>query len=266
MIIVDQFMSDHEHDENEADIKREMLQDETHEQQNDAMPKNIQRSMVNNDMRFLGNKNTSMERNVHKQSMLLKSFNKQEYNQMVSSMLDRRGSHIMSLAENRRNAKESIAQPTAEKTDNTRSGSIILAVGLLIHNIFEGISIGLAPSRDKLIVMMVAVCAHKTITAFSLGLSFLKSDWFDVASYCIMITFTVAGPIGSVIGFWLSASAPVVVTGIMMSLTCGTFLYISMTEVVSVEFSKVENKIIKILGFMMGLATFSVFVLLKDGD
>mmetsp|Transcript_31533 Transcript_31533/g.26577 ORF Transcript_31533/g.26577 Transcript_31533/m.26577 type:complete len:81 (-) Transcript_31533:86-328(-) len=79
-----------------------------------------------------------------------------------------------------------------------------------------------------------------------------------------MFVFTVAGPAGSVLGFYLNQSAPLVINAIMMSLTSGTFLYIAMTEVMSVELSKVENKIVKILGSLSGVAMFGTFIMLKD--
>jgi len=89
-------------------------------------------------------------------------------------MLDKRKSFIMSVAE-RKDAIKSVHeadQANTTKGDNSRTAAIILSIGLLIHNIFEGMSIGLSPDSTKLMIIMIAVCSHKVITAFSLGLSF----------------------------------------------------------------------------------------------
>jgi len=116
-------------------------------------------------------------------------------------------------------------------------------------------------------MMMLAVCSHKVITAFSLGLSFFQAGWWDCTSISVMVTFTVAGPIGTVIGFIVaSGDGTEVLSAIFMSITSGTFLYIAMTEVVALEFSKVENKILKFVGFFLGVAAFACLALVREPD
>lgn len=142
-------------------------------------------------------------------------------------MLDKKSSFIMSVAEKKRNNQlTSINEEGgAGKTiDNSKTAALILSIGLLIHNIFEGLSIGLSKDQNALIIMMIAVCSHKLITAFSLGLSFHTAGWWDCSSITVMSVFTVAGPIGTLVGFILASDAPEVLAAIFMSITTGTFL------------------------------------------
>lgn len=134
-------------------------------------------------------------------------------------MLDKRKSMIMSIAINKSKHKDSVGVP-----DNSRIAAIILSIGLLVHNIFEGMAIGLSSSPNALLIIMIAVCSHKLITAFSLGLSFYQAEWFDCSAITVMIMFTIAGPIGTIAGFIMAADAPAILEGIFMSLTSGTFL------------------------------------------
>jgi len=143
-------------------------------------------------------------------------------------MLDKKKSFIMSVADRKqvvKSTEETSNDKDLHKMDNTRTSAVILATGLLIHNIFEGMSIGLQPNETQLFLMMLAVCSHKVIVAFSLGLSFFQAGWWDCTSISVMVTFTVAGPIGTLIGFVIaSGDGTEVLSAIFMSITSGTFL------------------------------------------
>jgi len=104
------------------------------------------------------------------------------------------------------------------------------------------------------------VCSHKLIDSFFLGMMFMRSNWLDKSGYTIMFLFTLTGPLGALLGFLLHNSAPLIVQGIMTSLTTGTFLYIAMTEIISEEFHKHEHKNLKLFGFIVGLLCFSLFI------
>mmetsp|Transcript_70754 Transcript_70754/g.152435 ORF Transcript_70754/g.152435 Transcript_70754/m.152435 type:complete len:80 (+) Transcript_70754:49-288(+) len=79
-----------------------------------------------------------------------------------------------------------------------------------------------------------------------------------------MVIFIFAGPVGTVIGFIVAHDAPEVMSAIFSSLTAGTFLYISMTEVVSLEFAKVEHKMLKVFGLVLGISSFACLVMMRD--
>jgi len=193
MLLIDQALSDHHDDEHANDVREGLL--EANEQLNninyskslahkdDVQPNNTNtRSMSNLDDASKQHLQHNIVRNVFKHSMMLKSFRKQEYNQYVSNMLDKRKSFIMSVGE-RIQPKEvqgsGLDSIPEEKHahDNSKTAAIILAAGLLLHNIFEGMSVGLSRDMGQLAVIMVAVCSHKVITSFSLGLSFHQAKW-----------------------------------------------------------------------------------------
>lgn len=141
-----------------------------------------------------------------------------------------------------------------------KSAAVILTIGLSVHNTLEGISIGLSPTQEKLIVIMIGVCTHKLIDSFFLGMMFMRSNWLDRSGYLIMFLFSLSGPVGVAIGFLLQNGAPVIVQGVMTSLTTGTFLYIAMTEIMPKEFSNEKNKLYKLFGFILGLTLFAIFI------
>lgn len=89
---------------------------------------------------------------------------------MVTGMMDKKKSLIMNIGEIKQN--NTMIESTVPINDTSKTAAIILSVGLLVHNIFEGMSIGLSKTKADLIIIMIAVCSHKMITAFSLGLAF----------------------------------------------------------------------------------------------
>lgn len=146
----------------------------------------------------------------------------------------------------------------------SKSAAVILTIGLSVHNVLEGVSIGLSPTQEKLIVIMIGVCTHKLIDSFFLGMMFMRSNWLDRTGYFIMFLFSLSGPVGVLIGFLLQNGAPLIVQGVMTSLTTGTFLYIAMTEIMPTEFVSQKNKILKICGFIFGFSLFAIFMLFDE--
>lgn len=49
---------------------------------------------------------------------------------------------------------------------NSKSAAVILTIGLTVHNILEGIAIGLSPSQEKLIMILIGICPHNLLESF----------------------------------------------------------------------------------------------------
>lgn len=134
------------------------------------------------------------------------------------------------MDQNKSKSKETIDPDSEKKLDSnntnikSKSAVMILYIGLSVHNILEGVSIGLSPSKEKLILIMIGVCTHKLIDSFFLGMMFLRANWVDTNSHIIMCLFCLTGPSGVLIGFLMHDGAPLIAQAIMTSLTTGTFL------------------------------------------
>lgn len=69
---------------------------------------------------------------------------------------------------------------------NSKSAAVILTIGLTVHNMLEGIAIGLSPSQEKLLVILIGICPHNLLESFYLGMMFIKSNWLDTTGYTLM--------------------------------------------------------------------------------
>ena len=84
----------------------------------------------------------------------------------------------------------------------------ILMIGLGIHSIFEGLSLGLNQKYKDTAVMAVAIFLHKGAAGMSLGISmqntFGKDSKSDTFVICMMVLFALFTPLGVFLG-WVIA-------------------------------------------------------------
>lgn len=176
-------------------------------------------------------------------TQFLKQTNQLEYNETVECIFDKRKVFIHAVGERLHNHNHGNGHADNGEENVDRSSALVLSIALLIHNTFEGMSIGLAVSPSEMYTLLFAVLSHKAITAFSLGLSFMQAGWNDWTATLVMSIFAISGPFGTWIGYLiLNDMSDGILQGVFMGMTSGTFLYISLSEVIPLEFGKVDHK------------------------
>ena len=142
----------------------------------------------------------------------------------------------------------------------------ILMIGLGVHSIFEGISVGLNRSFEGTAVMALAILLHKGAAGMSLGSSMAKA-FPDRDNHVIMLLFMFAifTPLGIAIGWAADQDSPL--TEIIFScLAAGTFIYIACSEVIIEEFSSPQNKWFKFIFYIMGIAFIASLKFVESED
>lgn len=129
-----------------------------------------------------------------------------------------------------------------------------MAIG--IHAVFEGLAIGIEQEPIKVLSIALAVVCHKWAEGLTLGLAFKKAG-VDLTMSTIMIAIqAIMNPIGVAIG-WMLSDQGNLVTGIFMSISAGTFVYIATLEVLVEEFNVKRYKILKFIFFLIAIAFIS---------
>lgn len=141
---------------------------------------------------------------------------------------------------------------------------VIMMVGLGAHSLFEGISVGLGKDFETVGMMVLAIVLHKGAAAMSLGISFIKA-FPDRENFIVllMLIFAIFTPLGVCIGWAVSGDSPLT----EMTFTClaaGTFLYIACSEVIIEEFSMPENKVLKLVCFLLGICLIGSLKFIPD--
>lgn len=104
--------------------------------------------------------------------------------------------------------------------DNNRSAAalrgLLIVLGLSVHELFEGLAIGLESSAGYVWYMFGAVAAHKFIIAFCIGVELVSAststskssaaNWYaNFLSYIYVCMFAIVSPLGIGIGMFLTA-------------------------------------------------------------
>ena len=148
------------------------------------------------------------------------------------------------------NKNEHVFNPTSSITP------YILLIALSVHGIFEGIALGVMNTLKECSILFSAIILHKWAAAFALGISFYKSGTETELFIKMILLFTSFGPLGVIIGM-IFTDAGNLIKGIMLSISGGTFIYVSASEVIVEEFSLSKKTKIKFLWFLIGgLLTF----------
>ena len=137
---------------------------------------------------------------------------------------------------------------------------IIVLCAIGFHGLFAGISIGIGENLNDTLIIIIAILAHKWAAALSLGVTFVKLYVPNKQFYILMIIFALITPVGTVIGLIVKQSSNELVEAIFLSVSSGTFFYLSMSEILVEEFEKKENKYIKFIVYVVGCLAISFLV------
>lgn len=145
------------------------------------------------------------------------------------------------------------------KETHETEGSIrtyILVFALSLHSIFEGLALGLIVELDRLAQIATAVTIHKSIIAFSLGVSMVQHQMGIRTIVKATLIFSFMGPIGIAIGIAVLDSSSQfssnLASGILQGIANGTFIFVTFFEILQQELSRQGNKLLKVLFMIIG--------------
>jgi zinc transporter ZupT len=136
-------------------------------------------------------------------------------------------------------------------------------VGLSVHSLTEGIAFSvLAVDSHVALPFFISTLGHKLLDGFSLASIFRLGDMSARRILVFMIAFAALTPAGMLLGHellpYLSGTAFAVVT----ALAAGTFLFVSLCELLPEVFHHREDSVVKVVLLLAGIAS---FVVLHEG-
>nr|XP_045620593.1 zinc transporter ZIP3-like isoform X2 [Procambarus clarkii] len=139
---------------------------------------------------------------------------------------------------------------------NLRSLLVILA--LSFHSVFEGLAVGLQENDTDVWYLLLAICAHKFVIAFCVGLELLAGGTSAGLMVVYMVVFALVSPLGIAIGIVVTENLSseeeghLVAVTILQGLAGGTILYVTFFEVLERERGRGGGRILKFLFVLMG--------------
>lgn len=160
-------------------------------------------------------------------------------------------------------SNESATEGNDKNDGFTKLGIFILLIALSFHMIFDGLAVGLQETEANVYTILGTLALHKCIVAFSVGLHLSSALQKFKKLVLYMFFFSLVSPVGTLIGMAVTSSngnkmAKDMASGILQSIACGTFLYITFFEVLLKELSNrhnLLNTLLTTIGFGVSAAT-----------
>ncbi|XP_028160031.1 zinc transporter ZIP1-like [Ostrinia furnacalis] len=136
---------------------------------------------------------------------------------------------------------------------------LLIVLALSIHELFEGLAVGLESSTSHVWYMLGAVSAHKLVIAFCIGVELIATRTKTVLAIVYITTFAIVSPLGIGIGLLLvggeGATAAGVYSVVLQGLASGTLLYVIFFEIWKGDRTGIFQYIASVVGFfiMFGL-------------
>lgn len=155
----------------------------------------------------------------------------------------------------------SSVKSTAESRKRTIR-TFCLIIALMIHSVFEGLTVGLQSTTLGLVTLVSLLSFHKCIIGFSLGLSIVNAKQKNFSSHLKQATlFAVASPVGILFGLIILSSKLALFNGeavvFLTSLATGTFLFITFFEILAKDLN--GNTVRDLVNFVLFLVGFAAF-------
>jgi len=199
-----------------------------------------------------------MDRNQLKASILLtKTFSKTKaHNADLDLLVNPKNPFTFSKKKESNPHSHDSKQP---KLSNTTPYILLLA--LCLDGIFEGIALGLQTSLATVIFIASALIINKTVVAYSVGVSIKNSDTDIDLFIRLILFFSLICPFGIVIGYLCCSN--LLLSGILLSFSTGTFIYVACSVVIVEEFTITKFKYLKYFCYLIGACLTGGIVVLE---
>lgn len=136
-----------------------------------------------------------------------------------------------------------------------RAVGLAVLVGLSVHSFTGGLGLGIIAGRGLLVgVLLVAMAAHKFFDAFSLSTVLRLAKMPRRTLLVYIVAFSFITPLGMVLGDRATAQLGELGMSVVTSLAAGTFLYVSVGELLPEVFHHREDALAKLTLLAGGIA------------
>lgn len=145
-----------------------------------------------------------------------------------------------------------------------KCGPLVLQLGMSIHAFFECLAVGLQQMLAGTVSLAAAIIVHKWAEGLTLSLMY-KKDGYSEKTVALAVLFQGAVNVaGLLVGCMLAEEGPLMVA-IFMSISAGTFLYISTGEVLPEQWKRFTRG--KAIALLLSVALVSsIFFIEQAGE
>ncbi|XP_043213753.1 zinc transporter ZIP1-like [Amphibalanus amphitrite] len=143
--------------------------------------------------------------------------------------------------------------------------TVLLLVALSFHAVLEGIAVGAEEEANDVYLMLAAICSHKFVLVFILGLELLATRLQPAAQLGCILTFVGATLLGIGIGIGVlqldaDGRAHGISLMVLQTLSAGALMFVCFMEVLSRERSRHGHKLARLACTAFGFALIALLV------
>ncbi|KAL8249379.1 hypothetical protein R6Q59_006247 [Mikania micrantha] len=139
--------------------------------------------------------------------------------------------------------------------------SQVLELGIIVHSVIIGLSLGASKSPKTIKPLIVALSFHQMFEGLGLGGSIFQAKIKSLATMVMGACFTLTTPSGIVVGILVSktyvenSSKALIVQGVLDALAAGILIYMALVDLLSPDFKnpRMQNNKIILLGSYVSL-------------
>ncbi|CAA0167432.1 Zinc/iron permease fungal/plant [Arabidopsis suecica] len=124
----------------------------------------------------------------------------------------------------------------------TRVVAQVLEVGIIVHSVVIGISLGASQSPDTAKALFAALMFHQCFEGLGLGGCIAQGNFNCVSITIMSIFFSVTTPVGIAVGMAISSSyddsspTALIVQGVLNAASAGILIYMSLVDFLAADF------------------------------
>ncbi|KAL4624303.1 zinc transporter ZIP1-like [Arapaima gigas] len=143
--------------------------------------------------------------------------------------------------------------------------AFMLFLSLSLHSVFEGLAIGLQTTDSKVVEICIAIVIHKSIIMFSLSVKLVQSAVRPRWLFAYLTVFALMSPLGIVVGITVMEARiaeAALIQAVLEGLAAGTFIYITLLEILPHELNSPDSQLPKVLFILLGFSTMTLLAFL----
>ncbi|XP_021732014.1 zinc transporter 8-like [Chenopodium quinoa] len=115
-------------------------------------------------------------------------------------------------------------------------------MGIVVHSVIIGISLGTSESLDTIKPLMAALCFHQFFEGVGLGGCIVQAAFKSASTLCMALFFSLTTPVGIAIGIGISnvydESSPtaLIVQGLLDAVAAGILIYMALVDLLAQDF------------------------------
>ncbi|KAM0005699.1 putative zinc/iron permease [Helianthus debilis subsp. tardiflorus] len=128
------------------------------------------------------------------------------------------------------------------QVDRYRIVSKVLELGIIVHSVVIGLSLGASESPKTIKPLVVALTFHQFFEGIGLGGCIFQAEFKSLAATIMGACFSITTPFGIVIGILVTSSykedssTALIVEGVLNSASAGILIYMALVDLLSPDF------------------------------